>query len=29
LILRKYPLQIPVPLEVEDFEAWLDFLRGP
>ena len=26
---REYPSQIPVPLEVQDFEAWLDSLPGP
>jgi carbonic anhydrase len=28
-LLREYPSQIPVPLEVQDFEAWLDSLPGP
>jgi putative acetyltransferase len=28
-LLREYPSQIPVPLEVGDFEAWLDSLPGP
>ena len=28
-LLREYPSQIPVPLEVEDFEAWLASLPGP
>src|SRR5438093_7736349 len=28
-LLREYPAQIPVPLEVVDFEAWLDSLPGP
>jgi ribosomal protein S18 acetylase RimI-like enzyme len=28
-LLREYPSQIPVPLEVADFEAWLDSLPGP
>jgi ribosomal protein S18 acetylase RimI-like enzyme len=28
-LLREYPSQIPVPLEVQDFEAWLDTLPGP
>jgi GNAT superfamily N-acetyltransferase len=29
MLLREYPSQIPVPLEVRDFEAWLDSLPGP
>jgi ribosomal protein S18 acetylase RimI-like enzyme len=29
MLLREYPSQIPVPLEVQDFEAWLDSLPGP
>ena len=28
-LLREYPSQIPVPLEVDDFEAWLATLPGP
>ena len=28
-LLREYPSQVPVPLEVLDFEAWLDTLPGP
>ena len=28
-LLREYPSQIPVPLEVQDFEGWLDSLPGP
>jgi GNAT superfamily N-acetyltransferase len=28
-LLREYPAQIPVPLEVQDFDAWLDSLPGP
>src|SRR2546429_4901240 len=28
-LLREYPSQIPVPLEVADLEAWLDSLPGP
>ena len=28
-LLREYPSQIPVPLEVADFEGWLDSLPGP
>jgi ribosomal protein S18 acetylase RimI-like enzyme len=28
-LLREYPSQIPVPLEVADFEAWLESLPGP
>jgi GNAT superfamily N-acetyltransferase len=28
-LLREYPSQIPVPLEVADFEAWLASLPGP
>jgi len=28
-LLREYPSQIPVPLEVADFEAWLGSLPGP
>ena len=28
-LLREYPSQIPVPLEVQDFEAWLASLPGP
>ncbi len=29
LLLREYPAQVPVPLEVADFEAWLATLPGP
>jgi putative acetyltransferase len=29
MLLREYPSQIPVPLEVQDFEEWLDSLPGP
>jgi GNAT superfamily N-acetyltransferase len=28
-LLREYPSQVPVPLEVADFEAWLATLPGP
>jgi GNAT superfamily N-acetyltransferase len=28
-LLREYPSHIPVPLEVADFEGWLDSLPGP
>jgi ribosomal protein S18 acetylase RimI-like enzyme len=28
-LLREYPAQVPVPLEVDDFEAWLATLPGP
>lgn len=28
-LLREYPAHIPVPLEVEDFDAWVESLPGP